>query len=1049
MLQKPLNTNSQDANQNGASPFEPDETTDQITGQNIGQATDQIPDQITTEMAETASLSSSEYDRSLPDSKSEFSTSSNAIPDAPLVPAKPSTPWGWWRSLSITTKSTVLAVSLGVFPVLAVGGIATYIANNIIVNETLQEQQRLAVDITIHTSELVQSRLHNAEVIASSPIVANPDSREATSAEDIVAYFDSFTQRDTAYEQIATVTPDGKYVFLDQSRTPLRTSSIEIPSALDSSTARPFAELNAVYQFQTRGSLLPAAILQQASAFTNKPSFFVAAPVINSSSDLASIVYVQTSIDNMAELIRERLINLVHGGGSGDTRALPAFRVIDHGVTYIEQTADGQEREISATRIKANGNVVEIDGKRFEPGGAIGTKENRVVFTSGGDVGTEIQSTFPRYEELRNGGVPQTIVDVSRQDGQEYLLSYTPIARVEGLYLDWGILIYEPTAVAFAPQRTLLLTLSVGTLVTAVALGAIAAVLANRATRPLVAASKAVDEIGQGELSTRVAVQGSDEIALLGNNINRMASQLQSYLTTQRLEAEQERLLALAKGSDILRSSDLGTLFDQVVEAARNFLGVDRVIVFRLNSDGSGVVASESVADGFSPSFNDMITDSCFHEGYASKYEQGRIRVIEDIYYDSDLTDCHVELLERYQVRANLVVPMPFLQGGGLFGLLIAHDCTDRRRWQDWETNFFKRLGAELGLTIYRVELLETTERLAEEQRQLKEGLQKRALELLKEVDPISKGDLTIRAKVTADEIGTIADSYNATVDSLRKIVLQVQEAANQVVATTNVNDVAVQNLSRDALKQARDLATALGVVKDLANAVQEVAANAQQAELAVQAAAQTVEEGDVIMNRTVEGIQVIRTTVADTAKKVKHLGESSQKISKVVELISAFAAQTNMLALNASIEASRAGEEGRGFAVVASEVRALARQSAEATEEIRKLIASIQAETSEVVAAMESGIEQVVLGTKLVDETRQSLNKITSTSTQIGQLVESIVQVTVTQSQASDAVAKTMKDVADIANKTSEEANTVSSSFEQLREVAQTLQADVSQFKV
>jgi methyl-accepting chemotaxis protein len=202
-------------------------------------------------------------------------------------------------------------------------------------------------------------------------------------------------------------------------------------------------------------------------------------------------------------------------------------------------------------------------------------------------------------------------------------------------------------------------------------------------------------------------------------------------------------------------------------------------------------------------------------------------------------------------------------------------------------------------------------------------------------------------------------------------------------------------------------------------------------------------------MNRTVDGIQVIRSTVADTAKKVKHLGESSQKISKVVELISAFTAQTNMLALNASIEASRAGEEGRGFAVVASEVRALARQSAEATEEIRKLIASIQAETSEVVTAMESGIEQVVIGTKLVDETRQSLNNITAASTQIGDLVRSIAQLTVSQTAASTTVAQTMKEVATVANKTSEEARHVAQSFEQLRQVAQTLQDGIGQFKV
>jgi methyl-accepting chemotaxis protein len=188
----------------------------------------------------------------------------------------------------------------------------------------------------------------------------------------------------------------------------------------------------------------------------------------------------------------------------------------------------------------------------------------------------------------------------------------------------------------------------------------------------------------------------------------------------------------------------------------------------------------------------------------------------------------------------------------------------------------------------------------------------------LKEVDPISKGDLTIRAKVTADEIGTIADSYNSTVSNLRKIVTQVQNAASQVATTTSSNEASVQALSTEALRQAEEIAVALERAQEMAQSVRLVAANAELAEAAVKQAAQTVQEGDVAMNRTVDGILAIRETVAETAKKVKHLGESSQKISTVVNLISTFAAQTNLLALNASIEQHELGKKDEGFAVVA-----------------------------------------------------------------------------------------------------------------------------------
>jgi methyl-accepting chemotaxis protein PixJ len=192
-----------------------------------------------------------------------------------------------------------------------------------------------------------------------------------------------------------------------------------------------------------------------------------------------------------------------------------------------------------------------------------------------------------------------------------------------------------------------------------------------------------------------------------------------------------------------------------------------------------------------------------------------------------------------------------------------------------------------------------------------------------------------------------------------------------------------------------------------------------------------------------------IRQTVAETAKKVKRLGESSQKISKVVNLISSFADQTNLLALNASIEAAHAGEEGRGFAVVADEVRSLARQSAQATAEIETLVASIQSETNDVVAAMEAGTEQVVTGTKLVDETRKSLNQITVASVQITELVEAIAKAAVEQSQTSQTVTQTMTQVAAISDKTSQEAAMVSDSFKQLLTVAQSLEESVRQFKV
>ncbi|NET52029.1 MAG: GAF domain-containing protein, partial [Merismopedia sp. SIO2A8] len=409
-------------------------------------------------------------------------------------------------------------------------------------------------------------------------------------------------------------------------------------------------------------------------------------------------------------------------------------------------------------------------------------------------------------------------------------------------------------------------------------------------------------------------------------------------------------------------------------------------------------------------------------------------------------SSCYLKQLEPFAVKANLVAPI--LVAGDLMGLLIAHQCSASREWENTEIDLFSQLAVQVGIAIERAQI-EQEKMAAQQQSLVSDQLQKRILELLKEVDPIREGDLTIRARVTEDEIGTIADSYNATVSKLQKIVTQVQAAAQQVATTTSSNQFSIQALSVEAQEQAQKITSALKRAKEMADSVAVVANKAKQAEAAVKQASETVAEGDATMNRTVDGMLAIRETVTQARQKVQRLGESSEKISRVVNLISNFAAQTNLLAFNASLEAARAGEEGRGFAIVADQVRTLAQQSAVATNEIEQLVTEIQAETKEVVAAMAAGGEQVLTGTQLVNESRYSLNKITSTSSEINQLVEAIAKVTVVQSQASDAVTKTMNEVALLASKTSKETTLVSSSFEQLQTVAQAMQYNVGQFKV
>ncbi|MEM8780242.1 MAG: methyl-accepting chemotaxis protein [Cyanobacteria bacterium P01_G01_bin.49] len=522
--------------------------------------------------------------------------------------------------------------------------------------------------------------------------------------------------------------------------------------------------------------------------------------------------------------------------------------------------------------------------------------------------------------------------------------------------------------------------------------------------------------------------------------LDRLFLQEQQQTDNQRTQILKDitlQMSAAANGFEVL---------EVAVQQMRLALKCDRVIVYRFDANWKGTIINESVSQEFPTALNAEILDPCFADNYVEKYKRGRIQATPDI-YDAGLTNCHLKQLEPFKVRANLVAPI--ICDGKLMGLFIAHQCSGPRLWETKETTFFSQVAAQIGFALERANLLEQQKQAEQEQREARQQLQQRALALLMEVDPVNQGDLTIRANVTEDEIGTIADSYNATIENLRKVVSQVQEAAGQVASTTNTNESSIRVLSQEAFTQAQDIAVALDQLQAMNTSIRAVAANAELAEATVQKATHTVEAGEDAMNRTVDGIMAIRQTVAETGKKVKRLGESSQKISKVVNLISSFADQTNLLALNASIEAAHAGEEGRGFAVVADEVRSLARQSAEATAEIEALVANIQSETNEVVFAMEAGTEQVVTGTKLVDETRKSLTQITAASLQITELVEAITKAAIEQSQTSQTVTQTMTQIAAISDKTSTETAQVSDSFKQLLEVAQSLQESVRQFRV
>ena len=552
------------------------------------------------------------------------------------------------------------------------------------------------------------------------------------------------------------------------------------------------------------------------------------------------------------------------------------------------------------------------------------------------------------------------------------------------------------------------------------------------------------------------------------------------YINQLQKRAEQEQTINRI-ADKILKSLVVDDVFNSVVQEIRQASKTDRCVVYQFNPDWSGQVVAESVGSGWvsllveqpkdeilsgDRTNNDLCVlrkwgqidntedDTYLKTNKGGKYAKGEKSTAIDDIYTQDFSDCYVQSLEKYQARAYILAPI-FI-GDTLWGLLGVYQNDAPRAWDTSERAVIEQVALQIGTALQLSEYLERVRiqeqemsQIVDRERATRQELEQEALKVLKAISPSFRGDLTVRAPLSETEIGTIADGYNTTIQSLRELVRQVQTAATSVSNTSSENNILVNNLSAQAQQELEQLDRASIQVDLMAASSQEVADLAQKVELVVQSANRTVQTGDALMENTVEEILEIRSTVSTTAKKIKRLGETFQKISKVVNLIENFATQTNLLALNASIEATRAGQYGKGFAVVADEVRSLAYQSANATTEIERLVDEIRLDTNDVTEAMEIGIAQVVQGTNLVNETRQSLSEIVVATSQISELVKAISLSAGNQTKQSHKLTEAMIDVATIANLTSDSATQISESCQQLLTTSQVLETSVSRFKV
>tara|TARA_B110000908_G_C10260499_1_gene458848 strand:+ start:875 stop:3178 length:2304 start_codon:yes stop_codon:yes gene_type:complete len=347
-----------------------------------------------------------------------------------------------------------------------------------------------------------------------------------------------------------------------------------------------------------------------------------------------------------------------------------------------------------------------------------------------------------------------------------------------------------------------------------------------------------------------------------------------------------------------------------------------------------------------------------------------------------------------------------------------------------------------LGLIIYT-----STRRNLIEAEKVKDKNQQAILQLLDDISDLADGDLTVEATVTEDFTGTIADSINFAIAELRSLVQNVASSSEKVASSTAATRSVSLQLADSAEHQAKEIAGVSAAINEMAITIDQVSSNSAESSAVAERSVSIAKNGAQVVRNTIEGMDTIREQIQDTSKRIKRLGESSQEIGDIVSLINEIADQTNILALNAAIQAAMAGEAGRGFAVVADEVQRLAERSATATKQIAGLVKTIQTDTHEAVASMEQTTAEVVKGAELANSAGTALEEIETVSTNLAELIQDISEAAKHQATTSSHISNTMNIIQEITSQTLSGTNDTATSIGDLAEMAIEMRESVSGF--
>nr|WP_232309594.1 methyl-accepting chemotaxis protein [Luteibacter yeojuensis] len=501
---------------------------------------------------------------------------------------------------------------------------------------------------------------------------------------------------------------------------------------------------------------------------------------------------------------------------------------------------------------------------------------------------------------------------------------------------------------------------------------------------------------------------------------------------------------------------------EQTFTLARWMLMSDRMIR-RVQEILQGGDAAQSAADGLS---RDAQLYGSVLKGLIEGNPDGGVRAISDANAHKILLDMQTSWGDLVDPVAQLVTASPNLQDVKRAGnqasldsqtvLLRANESADQigklpltRLFPNVWAGLLGAIATVAFALVLVFSLVRDQRRRLETTSELNQRNQTAIMRLLDEMGTLAEGDLTIKATVTEDITGAIADAMNSAVDEMRNLVTTINETAVRVSAAAQETQATAMHLADAAEQQAQQITSATSAINQIATSMDTVSKDSAESADVAQRSVQIASRGAEVVRETIQGMDSIRDQIQETSKRIKRLGESSQEIGSIVELINDIAEQTNILALNAAIQAASAGEAGRGFAVVADEVQRLAERSASATKRIETLVQAIQSDTNEAVSSMEQTTAEVVAGARLAEDAGTALGDIERVSNDLSALIQNISAAARQQSAAATDTSATMNVIQEITSQTSLGASQTAESIGNLAQLANDLRLSVANFKL